>query len=72
MAALSVGVVLKQIVAVSATWDSCRVLHSDSVGIAFEVERAIADSGGTIEAAVSQVFLPWSSVKHIIVMEHVL
>ena len=56
----------------SATWDNCRVLHSDAVGIAFEVERAVADSGGTIETAVSQVFLPWSSVKHIIVMEQTL
>jgi hypothetical protein len=69
MATLGVGVVLKQIVATSASWDNCRVLHSDNVGIAFEVERAVADSGGTIETAVSQVFLPWSSVKHIIVME---
>jgi hypothetical protein len=72
MAALGVGVVLKQIAAMSATWDNCRVLHSDTVGIAFEVERAVADSGGTIETAVSQVFLPWSSVKHIIVMEQTL
>jgi hypothetical protein len=72
MSALGVGVVLKQIVAGSATWDNCRVLHSDSVGIAFEVERAVADSGGTVETASTQVFLPWSSVRHIIVMEQVL
>jgi hypothetical protein len=71
MAALGVGVVLKQIVAVSATWANCRVLHSDSVGIAFEVERTIAD-GGTIETAVSQIFVPWSSVKHVVVMEQTL
>lgn len=69
MSALGVGVVLKQIVAVSGTWDRCRVLHSDDVGIAFEVERAVADSGGTIETAVSQMFVPWSSVKHIVVIE---
>ena len=68
MAALGVGVVLKQIVAVSGTWDKCRVLHSDAVGIAFEVERTIAD-GGTIETVVSQLFVPWSSVKHVVVME---
>ncbi|MBP6704016.1 MAG: hypothetical protein KBH14_11265 [Vicinamibacteria bacterium] len=71
MAALGVGVVLKQIVAVSGSWDNCRVLHSDAVGIAFEVERTISESG-TIETAVSQVFVPWSSVKHIIVMEQTL
>ena len=68
MAALGVGVILKQIVADSASWDNCRVLHSDAIGIAFEVERTISDSG-VIETAVSQVFLPWSSVKHVIVME---
>ena len=72
MAALEVGVVVKQIVAVSATWDNCRVLHADAVGVAFEVVRAVADSGGTVETASSQVFLPWTSVKHIIVMEQVL
>ena len=71
MAALGVGVVLKQIVAVSATWNNCRVLHSDSIGIAFEVERTIAEAG-TIETAVSQLFVPWTSVKHVLVMEHTL
>ncbi len=69
MAALGVGVVLKQIVAVSVTWNNCRVLHSDSIGIAFEVERTIAETG-TIETAVSQLFVPWTSVKHVLVMEH--
>jgi hypothetical protein len=71
MAGLGVGVVLKQIVAVSATWNNCRVLHSDPVGVAFEVERTISETG-TIETVVSQVFLPWTSVKHIIVMEQTL
>ena len=68
MAGLGVGVVLKQIVAGSATWNNCRVQHSDDVGIAFEVERTISETG-SIETVVSQVFLPWTSVKHIIVME---
>ncbi len=72
MSALGVGVVVKQIVAVSGSWDGCRVLHSDAVGIAFEVERAVADSGGTIETATSQIFVPWTSIKHIIVMEQAL
>lgn len=68
MSALGVGVVLKQIVGLSQAWDNCRVLHSDAVGIAFEVERTISESG-TIETAVSQLFVPWSSVKHVVVME---
>ena len=68
MATLGVGVVVKQIVAASAAWDNCRILHSDAVGVAFEVQRTISDSG-TIETVVSQVFLPWPSVKHIILLE---
>lgn len=71
MSALGVGVVLKQIVANAGTWSNCRVLHSDAVGIAFEVERTIAETG-TIETAISQVFVPWTSVKHVLVMEHTL
>ena len=71
MSSLGVGVVVKQIVAASASWVNCRILHSDTVGVAFEVERTISDSG-TIETVVSQVFLPWSSVKHIILMEQTL
>jgi hypothetical protein len=71
MSALGVGVLLKQIVAASGTWENCRVLHSDAVGVAFEVERTISESG-TIETAVTQVFIPWTSVKHVIVMEQTL
>ena len=68
MTALGVGVVLKQIVAAAGALENCRVLHSDAVGVAFEVERTISESG-TIETAVTQVFIPWCSVKHVIVME---
>ena len=72
MSVLGVGVVLKQIVTISATWDNCRVLHSDAVGIAFEVQRTVADSGGQVETAISQVFVPWTSVKQVLVMEQTL
>jgi hypothetical protein len=71
MAGLGVGVVVKQVVADGATWANCRVLNSDAVGLAFEVERTVNETG-TVETAVTQVFLPWSSVKHIIVMEQVI
>ena len=71
MSALGVGVVLKQIVATGGSWSNCRVLQSDSVGIAFEVERTVSETG-TIETAVSQLFVPWTSVKHVLVMEHML
>lgn len=71
MAGIGVGVVVKQIVAEGASWQNCRVLNSDPVGIAFEVERTINETG-TVETVVSQVFLPWSSVKHVILMEQIL
>lgn len=71
MSALGVGVVLKQVVSMGGAWNNCRVLHSDAVGVAFEVERTISDTG-TIETVVSQMFVPWTSVKHVVVMEHTL
>ena len=71
MAGLGVGAVVKQIVAGSSTWNNCRVLHSDAIGVAFEVERTVSETG-SIETVVAQIFLPWTSVKHIIVMEQTL
>ena len=71
MAALGVGVVLKQIVSTSLTWEQCRVLHSDTVGIAFEIERTVTEDG-TIGTAVTQLFVPWTSIRHIVVMGQVL
>ena len=71
MAGLGVGVVVKQIVAGASTWNNCRILHSDAVGVAFEVERTVSETG-TIETVVAQIFLPWTSVKHIIMMEQTL
>jgi hypothetical protein len=71
MAGIGVGVVVKQIVAEGASWQNCRILNSDAVGLAFEVERTINETG-TVETVVSQVFLPWSSVKHLILMEQIL
>lgn len=71
MSALGVGVVLKQIVSTGITWENCRVQHSDAVGIAFEIERTVTE-GGTIGTAVTQFFVPWTSIRHIVVMEQVL
>lgn len=65
---LAVGVKLKEVATVDGTFVGCTVLHSDPVGIVFEVERTVAE-GGTIESVVSQVFIPWSSVRRIVIVE---
>ncbi len=65
---LGVGVKLKEVVTADGVFVGCTVLHSDPVGIVFEVERTLAE-GGTIENVVSQVFIPWSSVRRIVIME---
>ena len=66
---LMVGVKMKQVVTRDIVWDNCTVLHSDTVGVVFEVHRTVADAGGNVEAVVSQVLVPWSSISHVVVME---
>ena len=44
------------------------VLHSDAIGLVFEVQRTVAE-GGTIETVVSQVLVPWVNIHHVLVME---
>jgi hypothetical protein len=44
------------------------VLHSDAVGLVFEVNRTVAE-GGTVENVVSQVLVPWAQIRHVLVME---
>jgi hypothetical protein len=69
MATLTAGVQLKEVVTRDgATYSDCSVLHADAVGLVFEVHRIISE-GGTVENVVSQVLLPWTNVRHVIVME---
>jgi hypothetical protein len=65
---LKVGVTVKQIATRDNVYEACRVLHSDAIGLAFEVQRTISE-GGQIETVVSQVLVPWSSINHVLVME---
>ena len=68
MAGLTVGVRLKEIVTRDNVYQNCSVLHSDQIGLVFEVERTVAE-GGTIENVVSQVLVPWAQIHHVLVME---
>ena len=65
---LTVGVTVKEVATAKTVWQNCRVLHSDAIGLVFEVERTVSD-GGNVESVVSQILVPWGNVRHILVME---
>ncbi len=65
---LMVGVRVKEIVTHDNVYENCTVLNSDPIGLVFEVQRTVAE-GGNIEKVVSQVLVPWASVKYVLVME---
>ena len=46
------------------------MLHSDSIGLVFEVQRTVSE-GGTIENVVSQFLVPWVNINYVLVMEEV-
>jgi hypothetical protein len=66
--ALQVGVKVKEVATRQTVYQNCTLLHSDAIGLVFEVERTVAE-GGTIETVVSQVLVPWTSVHHVLLME---
>ncbi len=68
VSALSVGVKLKEVATQGHAYQNVTVLHSDAVGLVFEVHRTVAE-GGTIETVVSQVLVPWTQIHHVLVME---
>jgi hypothetical protein len=65
---LNVGVKLKEIVTADNVYQDCSVLHSDTIGLVFEVHRTVAE-GGTIETVVAQILVPWVNIKHVLLME---
>lgn len=65
---LNVGVKVKEIATARIIWQNCTVLHSDAIGLAFEVERTVSE-GGNIERVVTQVLVPWVNIQHVLVME---
>ena len=65
---LTVGVKLKEVVTVDAVHADCRVLHADAVALVFEVQRTVSE-GGTVETVVTQMLVPWSSIKRVVLME---
>ncbi len=65
---LAAGTPLKEIAIRDHVWHNCSVVHSDLVGIVFRVQRTVTE-GGDVENVVSQIFVPWSNVNHIVLRE---
>jgi hypothetical protein len=65
---LTVGVKLKEVATRETVYENCTVLHSDAIGLVFEVARTLSE-GGTIENVVSQVLVPWVNINHVLLME---
>lgn len=65
---LQVGVKVREIATSEATYRDVSILHSDSVGLVFEVHRTVAE-GGNIENVVSQLLVPWVNIRYVLVLE---
>lgn len=68
MDTLAVGVKLKEIGTRDTVYTNCAVLHSDAIGLVFEVQRTVSE-GGNVETVVSQYLVPWVNISYILVME---
>jgi hypothetical protein len=65
---LAVGVKMKEVATRDHVYVNCTVLHSDTIGLVFEVQRTVAE-GGNVENVVSQVLVPWVNIHHVLLME---
>jgi hypothetical protein len=68
-AGLPVGAKLKEVATRDIVYQNCTLLHSDAIGLVFEVHRTLSDAGGNIEVVVSQLLVPWVNIKHVVLME---
>jgi hypothetical protein len=67
--ALVPGAKLKEVATRDTTYVNCTVLSSDTVGLAFEVQRTVTE-GGDVETVVSQVLVPWTNINYVLLREH--
>jgi hypothetical protein len=65
---LMVGIKIKEIATKDHSYTNCTVLHSDAIGLVFEVQRTVSE-GGTIENVVSQVLVPWININYVLLIE---
>ena len=65
---LMVGVRIKEIATKDHSYTNCTVLHSDGIGLVFEVQRTVSE-GGNVENVVSQVLVPWININYVLLIE---
>jgi hypothetical protein len=65
---LMVGVRIKEIATKDHAYMNCTVLHSDAIGLVFEVQRTVSE-GGNVENVVSQVLVPWVNINYVLLIE---
>ena len=63
------GLVLREIATAGSSWTNCTVVRSETVGLVFQVERAVTDEGGDVDNVKSTVLVPWTSIRHVVVAE---
>jgi hypothetical protein len=63
------GTVLREVATSGSVWVQCTVVRSETVGLVFQVDRAVTDAGGDVENVRSTVLVPWSSIHHVVVSE---
>jgi hypothetical protein len=64
----TVGVRLREVGTGHTVYQDVSVLHSDAIGLAFEVERTVSE-GGNVETVVSQVLVPWHNINYVLLVE---
>ncbi len=67
-AGLAAGTTVKEIATRDALFTSPTVLESDPIGIVFEVRRIVTE-GGDVQEVTSRIMVPWSNVRHIVLLE---
>jgi len=65
---LMVGVKIKEIATRDHSYTNCTVLHSDAIGLVFEVHRNVRPIA-SVESVVSQVLVPWVNINYVLLVE---
>jgi hypothetical protein len=68
MAMSLVGKTVKEVATPSIVYANCSILEADPIGVTIQVERTITEEGD-VETVVSQIFIPWPQILHVIVAE---
>ncbi len=59
---------VKEIATRDVVYHGCTVMRWDAVGIVFETQRNVT-VGSDVETVVSQMFVPWANIQHVLLKE---